>query len=268
MRWVFLEDRTCLESEAKIPIEDRGYLFGDGVFRTLRVEEGRIAFFNEHLKQLKNDCMALQLDCPLIEESLLYHLIHLNQAYHGIWRLKLVLSAKTREKKIAPSRLLITLQPYSLPNESLKLVTYSHGIAQALAKVKSLAYLEYLLACSYAQDLLADDALLIGEGQTLLECSKANFLWHFDGTLYFVNPFLPYYQGVMQNICLKAAVKAGFKTQACQIRLQDIPQGANLFATNALRGIKPVTQVDGQVFSQNKEFEEEIHFALNSAEFD
>lgn len=255
MRTVFFEHSFIEKSRASLAICDHGFLFGQGIFRTLKVAEGKVMHLQEHLQKLNADCSFLSLPLPNISEEEIQNLIAENEAYHGIWRLKIIVS----------NSLLITLEPYSFSKKSKMLTVFPQCIERPSAKIKSLSYLDNLLVSKYALDQGFDDGLILTHDKSILECSKANLLWVHQGFLYFTDPSLPYYEGVMQQLCIKAAVQLGLKVQPCKTKLEDIPaEDAFLFTSNAMQGLIPVTQIEERIFSRNRELEEEFLQELNS----
>ncbi len=87
-RWVFLNGQICLEQDAKIPINDRGFLFGEGIFTTIRVRQGKCEFLQSHLKRLEEQAKNLNFDISHLQFDWISKIIQYNKAYEGIWRLK------------------------------------------------------------------------------------------------------------------------------------------------------------------------------------
>lgn len=254
MRTVFFEDSFIEMSRVSLSVSDRGFLFGEGIFRTLRVSEGKIAYWQEHLQKLKADCHFLSLPMPSISEGEINHLILKNGAYCGTWRLKIIVS----------SSLLVTLEPYTYSQETKALAIFPQCMEKPSSKVKSLSYLDHLLISKYANNHKKDDALIVNHEKMILECSNANFLWLHRDSFYFSEPSLPYYEGVMQQLCLRAAMNLGFKVIPSKTKPEDLPVDAFLFTSNAMQGLVPVTQLEEAVFSRNLPLEKEFRQQLNS----
>ena len=84
---VYLNGEFFLEKNALIPATDRGFLFGDGVFRTIKIQEGHPQFWPQHLQKLKHDCEILGIIPPKISSEIIQELIDKNLAHKGTWRL-------------------------------------------------------------------------------------------------------------------------------------------------------------------------------------
>ena len=254
MRSAYFNYSLINESHASLAISNRGFLFGEGVFRTLRVSKGQVFYWQKHFQKLNADCQFLSLPSPAISEEDMQNLIVENGAFNGTWRLKIIVS----------DSLIITLEPYNFSQVEKHLTVFPHSIERPSAKVKSLSYLDNMLVSKYALENGYDDGLILNHEKAILECSKANFLWAHHGSLYFSDPSLPYYEGVMQQLCLETATQLGMKTLPCKFKLEDIPSNAFLFTSNAMQGLIPITKIDERIFPRNLEMEEEFGQRLNS----
>jgi 4-amino-4-deoxychorismate lyase len=258
----------CPEDEVKIPLNDRGFLFGDGVFTTLRLENGTIEALERHLKKLNEQCHALNLAPPKIKKSWLDALIAKNQAAKGIWRLKILLTGGNEDNlRLAPKRcgeLIITLKPYKgLSYSPRRLGCYPTPIHSSIAKVKSLAYLERLLVKEYALNNGFDDCVVKDFEGHLLETAYANLFWRKEDQLFFPDPELPYYFGVSLERVMDGVKKDNINTSF--IKAKEIPEQAQVYLCNSLIGICPVVLFGKQSFSRDLPFEAMLYAAYKSA---
>lgn len=89
---VYYNGEMVPEEEVKIPLFDRGFLYGDGAFAVIQINEGVPLFLKEHVKQLQKHCMSFNLVMPPLESETIQQLITHNLATQGIWRLKIVVT--------------------------------------------------------------------------------------------------------------------------------------------------------------------------------
>ena len=254
--------------EAKISIFNRGFLFGDGVFTTLRVDHGKIGYLSEHLAGLQEQCRYLSLDFPEIKESIIYELIDLNKAHKGVWRLKIIVacSEETLLYRLPTNRkssLIMTLAPYEgLYCHPVRLCTYPYAYQSELAKVKSLAYLERMRIKQYALTKGYDDAVVYDPQRYLLETGFANIFWKDEEGLHIPDKGLPYYFG----ITLKQAIKLAEKGQLplSYEKTKSIPYRAQVFMCNSMAGICPVIEIDGMTYSRDPVFEKQFWESYNT----
>jgi 4-amino-4-deoxychorismate lyase len=249
MSTVYLGDTFLPAEEARISIFNRGFLYGDGVFTTVRVSEGKIQFLESHLKKLRQQCDFLHLECPQFPSEVFPELIRLNQAKKGTWRLKImaVCSEDGAARYLPPRNSLGTLSMTlyeGIYGQSLRLGIYPFPVASSLAKVKSLAYLERLRIKDYALALGLYDALVLGVEKVPLETAFANIFWKNDRGLHFPHPSLPFYEGVIFEGIIQQAHELGypvnFETSGFSL------EGSQAYICNSMIGLCPVEEIGDQ----------------------
>lgn len=247
-------DGKCLrEEEACLPINDRGFLFGDGVFTTLRVCDGKVEFIELHLERLKQQCLQLNIIPPPIPLEWLGDLIKANQAIQGIWRLKIIVTGGNDPVLRLPKRkhghLVMTLQPYSIqPLTPCRLCLYPEPIHRPVAALKTLSYLDRLCVYEYAQQKGFDDAI-VRDGH-LLETAFSNLFWIVDNQFFAPDESLPYFKGIILN-----ELKKNFTFQSAE----NIPKNSHVFICNSLIHFRPVIEIEGNTFSRQPQLEEIIY---------
>ena len=90
--WVYLNDQFVEDDQARVSVFDRGFLFGDGVFETIRVYDSHLLFLNRHLQRLHQSCECLGLSLPTPKPDwgpLLKELIERNNLNHSMIRITL-----------------------------------------------------------------------------------------------------------------------------------------------------------------------------------
>ncbi|NGX54275.1 MAG: Aminodeoxychorismate lyase [Chlamydiae bacterium] len=245
MNIVCLDGKYLPEDQATIPINDRGFLFGDGLFTTILVRDGRPFFLKAHIKQLLRQCAELKITPPQIHEEAISTLIEKNQATSGSWRLKIVITAGNGPERALPSRefghLLLTLTPYTPPPEKpLELAVYPHPIDHSHARIKSLAFLNRFTVMEYAHEQGADDAITQSADGVLLESAFGNLFWIYEGTIYTPDPALPLYFGVTLSEFLK---QTELPVRYGRWKVDEIPEEGSLFRTNSLTLIRPIARI-------------------------
>ena len=255
MNIVYLDGEYLPENLATIPINDRGCLFGDGLFTTILVRGGRPIFLKAHIKQLLRQCAELKITPPQINEETISALIEQNRATAGSWRLKIVITAGNSPELSLSSReyghLLLTLKPYTPPPEKpLELVLYPHPIDHSHARIKSLAFLNRFYVMEYGREHGADDAVTQTEDGTLLESAFGNLFWVYEGTIYTPDPALPLYFGVTLAQFLE---NTELPVRYGRWKVAEIPEEASLFRTNSLTLIRPIACVGNRCFKLRSE---------------
>jgi 4-amino-4-deoxychorismate lyase len=262
-RWVFLNGDFSLEQEAKIPVTDRGFLFGEGMFTTVRVHKGNCELFKEHLKRLQRQAEDLNFYLPTLHFEWIQELILRNQALEGTWRLKIIMSIKQELGVRTIGNLLATLHPYQERTaESCSLCIFPFPYERPLAHVKSLSYLDQLYIRNYAFQQGYEDAITRNADGILLETSCSNLFWIEQEKCWIPDQQLPYLKGVfLQALCRHLSLPIHFVRATIDL----LPSNANIYTCNALTHIRPVISIDHRSFQRNEQWEYLLQKATDEA---
>ncbi|SPJ31833.1 aminotransferase class IV [Candidatus Protochlamydia amoebophila] len=266
-KWVCLNGQLMPENQASIPITDRGFLFGDGLFTTLRVEQGQVEFWQSHLERLVHQCHQLRLIFPRLDFKWIEELIRLNLAHKGIWRLKMMITGGDERYLSLPLRQssiqLLTLQSYKLePFTPCRLTLYPSPIVKPTAHLKSLSYLDRLYVYDYANLKGYDDAVVCNCEAYLLETAFSNLFWIKNCQLYIPDPSLSYLQGIFLTNLIKYLK---FPIHFFKGGIEDIPNEATIFISNSLNHLRPVTEIDHRIFSRHLDLEKQLQEVIQLA---
>ncbi len=235
------------DEEARIPISDRGLLFGDGAYATIQVREGTPLFVETHLERLQEQCHSLNLLMPPLTQATIFELIRLNQAQSGIWRLKVIVTGGDETALYLPERegrLLMILKPSEAPsNEPLKIGIFPHPFHLCHASFKSLAHLNRLYIMEEARKQGVDDCLTLTENEIVLELAFGNLCWVIEKTFYTPSRNLPLYFGVTLTKIIERVKSQGYRIEEVEVGVEELPQGAAYFRTNSMGGIRPIAQI-------------------------
>lgn len=248
---VFWEGKFIPEAEAFVPITDRGFLYGEGVFTTLKVNHGRIEAYEAHLQRLKLHTESLMLKLPVLEVDSLKDMVLFNHALQGAWRLKILFTSGSNRSDLEfqchqPGGLLMTLEPFINPfsiNHPVKLGIYEFPIVKPLSRIKTLAYLDRLLIKKAAKRVNCDDCVTMTESGILLETGFSNLFWIDSKIVYLPEAELPYLQGISLRFCLKVLQEMGFAIHYCKPNLKMIQNFSHCFVCNSLMGPQPVSKI-------------------------
>lgn len=232
MPYVILNGELLPESEARIPLEDRGFLFGDGVFETIAVHQGVPYQWELHLARLQAGLAELQI--PFQTNDLFKyasHLIEKNQLTEGILRLHITRGAGSRgylPTGNTPTCLLQTRPAPQTPDAPVGLwvSTYEKISPRALPVQHKLAQgLNSTLARMEAQKHGCFEALQLNANGEICEASSANIFW--------------YSEGILHTPTLECGLLAG-TTRAALLRLRPLPMREGTYTLNALQSAECV----------------------------
>ncbi|MCB1135629.1 MAG: aminotransferase class IV [Chlamydiia bacterium] len=235
MRSVVLNGTLLDATQASIPITDRGFLFGEGVFTSMRVQEGQIWAFDHHCRRLARQSEAVGLQVrPLLRDDC-QRLLDANGCHHGLWRLKVL---------VTPAIQLLTVEPFVQETQPLRVITYPDPVCGPWQRIKSLAYAERLWLRRWAQDQGFDEVLTLGPQGEVLELASSNLFWKLGDRYFTPDPVLP----LLKGVCLELLEEAGVSFTPIRCRPEDIPPDAQVFACNAVQGVRSVRSIDAATY--------------------
>src|SRR5437667_4030709 len=258
--WIYLNDRFVPKEEAKISVFDHGFLYGDGVFETLRAYRGKAFMLNEHLARLEKSAARLQIPMPVkrsrlsafVAESLEKN--QLTEAY-----LRITGSRGPGEIGLEPAlcrspTFVVIANPFEPYPESF----YRDGVSVAVVQtrrnlpealppqVKSLNYLNNILAKMEATALGAYEALLLNQHGELTEGTTSNVFVSLGGRLLTPAQDCGILAGITRNLALQLARELKIPAEETRLTAADLAIADECFLTNTTVEVLPVTQVDGQ----------------------
>ncbi|HKW86021.1 MAG TPA: aminotransferase class IV [Nitrospiraceae bacterium] len=256
--WVFLNDRFVERKEATVSVFDRGFLYGDGVYETLRAYSGRIFMLSKHLARLQRSGHLIGLDIPIPEKdwpALLNEAISrngLSDAY-----LRITISRGEGEIGLDPSLcrhptvviVVLPFQPYPRhlfrEGVSLTIAHIRRNLPTALPPhVKSLNFLNNILAKREALQAGAFDALMLNADGHLAECTTSNLFFVRAGRLCTPSVACGILDGITRAVVLQIAREQGIPVEEGAYAAEALKQADECFLTNTSMEIMPVREVD------------------------
>ena len=148
----------------------------DGVFRTLKVQDGVVVSLSRQLEKLIIDCERIQIVPHLPSHKQLQQLIEDKQAHEGLWRLKLIVTAEPREAfHQVHGKTDFSLISYTPTHDPLHLKIYPIPFHRLNCKVKGLDYQEQVSLLDWAHHHHCDDVLIYDDEGTLLNLQSVIF---------------------------------------------------------------------------------------------
>tara|TARA_B100000745_G_scaffold112596_2_gene72491 strand:- start:982 stop:1842 length:861 start_codon:yes stop_codon:yes gene_type:complete len=250
----FLNGDFFSASMARISAGDRGFLYGDGLFETIRVHDARPFLWEWHMMRLTDGAVSLGIALPQTTESLLgnvHELIRRNSMSESVMRIALSRGVGERGYGVTgeeqPTLLITQHSPPTTPAKPLSLVSTSARVAigDPLTKVKSANKLSSILAKRDAAAQGADDGLILNSDGNVTETSSANLFWVEGGTLHtppLSDGVLP---GVTRRLVVGLASALGQAVREESVASDRLQQADAVFVTSAATGVIAVGQVNG-----------------------
>ncbi len=249
------------ENSDKISVTDRGLQFGDGVFETIRVFEGRAIWWQSHLSRLLEGCRHLHFThLPNTERLQQEADFLISTCASGV--LKIIItrgcsnSGYATSDSLQPNRILSLtpgLRHHSKAEQGIHLGICQQRLANGklLAGVKHLNRLEQVLGRLQCQQKGWDEGVMLDYRDRVIEGSMSNlFIWHDEHLL---TPSLE--NAGIRGLCRKKVIdmseKAGIKLSRSTLKLEDLTAASAMFVTNSLIGIWPVAKFNNQALTIN-----------------
>lgn len=263
---IYIDGKFYPEDEAKISVFDHGLLYGDGVFEGIRAYEGRIFKLEEHLRRLEDSAKAILLKIPLDRDTLRAAVLETckrNKMKAGY--LRLVVTRGKGYLGLSPDRCKtptiiiiaseLELYPEKYYREGLRVVTvptWRNSPAALDPAIKSLNYLNNILAKIEGQQAGAQEVILLNPQGMVAECSGDNIFLIRDQVL--ITPKLSSgaLNGITRNTVLEIAQEAGWKTREDDVRRYDLFTAEEMFLTGTGAEVIPVVEVDGRTIGTGK----------------
>jgi len=227
--------------EVHLPPDDPGFLFGDGLFETLRVDDGRARDVEAHLDRLLAGLRRVKIEIPEDRRGLRRAVAQVAEAAPApVARLRITITRGTR---------LIITTPYEPPGED----AYRNGVAVRLlpqyridsggplAGLKSLSYQANRLALLRAEAQGAWEALLINEGGRLVEGTRSNVALVFSEGVF--TP--PRTDGCLPGTVRRRLLEIG-EIQEWPLSPEDLANAREVVLMNSLIGVLPVSKINGR----------------------
>ncbi len=263
---VYLDGKFVDEAEAKVSVFDHGLLYGDGVFEGIRLYDGNVFRLEEHLERLEYSAKAILLPLPLDRGQLreatceTCRINGLRDAY-----IRLVVTRGPGDLGLAPwlcpkpclfiiaSR--ITLYAQEHYDKGLAIVTVPTrriGPAALPPTVKSLNYLNNILAKIEARQFGALEAIMLNDQGYIAECTADNVFIVHKGRV--ITP--PATQGALRGITrgaiLDIARELGLPVEETELTRYDAWCADECFLTGTGAEVIPVVKLDGREIGTGK----------------
>jgi branched-chain amino acid aminotransferase len=258
-RLLWVNGELLPAGEAALDPLDRGFTLGDGLFETMRVRGGAVPHIERHLSRLRVGAAVLELS-PLPKDESLKDAIGKTLAANELAEaaVRLTISRGVPENRgLLPEpepkpSLVIHAEPFAgYPAE-----LYDRGARalisriprnerSPLARIKSLNYLDNVLARREAEARGADDALLLNTAGDLASASAANLFLLLDGALITPSVTSGALPGTVRELVVAdLAPRVGLEVVERAVRPEELRAAEEALLTNALMGIVPLIEVD------------------------
>jgi branched-chain amino acid aminotransferase/4-amino-4-deoxychorismate lyase len=230
-----------------IPLDDRGLLLGDGLFETLLNTRGALMLAEDHARRMQAGAAVLGLPAPTTAEFVSCASAAVGQAGLSGARaaVRVTLTAGSggrgldRPAELRP-RLFATAAPSAKPETFASLVVAETRRNQAspASRLKTLAYLDNVLARREAAAAGADEAVMLNTLGELACAAAANLFWLQAGVLLTPAPQTGRMDGVMARQVIAAAAAQGLEVRQVRTGVEALDGAEAIFLTSSLIGVR------------------------------
>jgi len=263
---IFINGRLVPKEEATVSVYDHGLLYGDGVFEGIRVYGGRVFLLGEHLVRLYESANAIRLPIPMALDEMtraVEETVAANEIGDGYVRLVVTRGAgtlgldirKTSDPQVIIIADSITLYPPEIYDNGLPLITAStiRNHPGALSpRIKSLNYLNNILAKIEGTDAGTIEALMLNHKGEVAECTGDNIFVVKNGTIKTPPTDAGILEGITRNAVMQLARDAGRDVVEMGLTRHDIYTADECFLTGTAAEVVAVISLDGRTIGDGK----------------
>jgi branched-chain amino acid aminotransferase len=260
---IYLNRKLVPAKEAVVSVLDHGFLYGDGIYETMRVYDGVTFMLDEHLRRLYRSASLIGLTIPLDADSLkrsVYETLIANSLRNAFVRL-------TISRGYGP----IGLDPDLCPEPTVVIITqemkdypksfYEKGISLIIPEtkrnfreainpeIKSLNFLNNILAKIEAKKRGAYDAIMLNVYGKLSEGTISNVFFYKNGILCTPSLECGILDGITRSIVITIAKRDGLKVKEAEFIKEDLYLSEEVFITSTTLEVMPVSKVDDQKYA-------------------
>jgi len=247
---VYLNGTFLPLSQAKIPVLDRGFLFGDGVYEVIPAYGGRLFRLDQHLDRLDHSLRAIRLDSPLQRHqyrTICQELLQgdVDQAVY----LQITRGVALKRDHAFPTEPHPTVVAWATPIDTnlprpIRAIT-CEDIRWQWCHIKAITLLANVLLRQEAIDRGCQEAILIRNGE-VTEGAASNVFAVIDGTV--VTPAKgPYLlPGITRDLILELAAAHGISCAERTLTAEELARAEEIWLSSSIRELVPVVELDGK----------------------
>lgn len=257
MSIVYLNGEFLPAEQAHVPVLDRGFLFGDGVYEVVPAYGGRLLRLDQHLARLEQSLAGIRMHPPLEREAwarILEELIRRNDGGPDISvYLQVTRGVAPKRDHAFPAEVRPTVFAMTSPIPPVPARVLEEGVAAitlddirwSYCNIKAITLLPNVLLRQQAVDGGAAEAILIRDGHAI-EGSASNLFVVLEGVI--VTPplgprLLP---GITRDLVLELCARHGLPHREADITEAELRGAREIWVTSSTKEVVPVTRLDGQ----------------------
>jgi len=250
--------------DARCSCLDRGRLYGDGLFETMRAYHGKIFRLETHLQRLAGAAQRIHLALPMTADDLqtaVQKTLKESELASAYIRLTVTRGVGGSPAQLDASTASVTI--WVRPFSGYPLELYQKGMSAVLAEarrnehsllstLKTLNYLDNLLARAAAQRAGADEAIFLNTSDQLAEAAASNLFIVADGRVLTPPIEAGILPGITRACVLESCATEGIRFTETPLELQQLREAAEAFLTGSIMEIMPLTSFAGKAIGSGQ----------------
>lgn len=252
---VFLNGKFLSSKEAKVSVLAPGFLYGWGLFETMRAYQNKIVYFTQHLKRIEKSSKLLKIKFPytlMRLKEIIQATLKLNGFVDSYVKLLISKSSKYSDTVVIVKR----YKPYSLKRYQQGLAAciwkFRQNADSFLARHKTTGYLFYQSAYLEAKRKGFDEALILNNRGYISEASHSNIFLVKGGHLFTPSLGCGCLEGITRRAILDLAKRYEVKVSEGKFSPADLYSCDEAFLTNSLMGVMPLASLEGKHIGKDR----------------
>jgi branched-chain amino acid aminotransferase len=264
---VYVNGKIAPADQAVVPVYDHGFVYGEGVYETLRTYNKVPFLYDRHIRRLRASADRLLLDVPYDDATMLAWIEQtvaaagpLDEAYIRILHTRGVGELNYDPKSTPAPTTVVIVKPFEAPAPRV----FNDGIRIALVDmlrnhpksvnpiIKSNNLLNNALAMQMAYRSGAEEALMCNFRGELTECSQANFFMVRNGAALTPTSEAGLLEGVTRGFLFEIGREIGIDVREETLYPKDLESAEEMFITSTTRELSPVVNIDGRAVGTGK----------------
>jgi aminodeoxychorismate lyase len=260
---VFLNGQFVAETQAVVSVNDRGFMYGDGLFETMRVFNGKPFRMAQHLERMVRGADFLKIKLPFTPKELQQfatQLVEKNQMLDSVLRVLVTRGPGERgytpKGADTPTVVMTThpaapLDPNGPPQWSLITSSFRIPASDPLSSFKTTNKLVSIMARAEAEEKGADEALITNTNGEVAETAGANLFWIYHDKICTTPTGRGVLPGLTRAVVLEICQVLALPTNKRVIKPEALRNAEGIFLTQSALGVIAIASLDGETVPQS-----------------
>jgi branched-chain amino acid aminotransferase len=260
---IYLNNKLVPKGKAMVSVYDHGFLYGDGIYETLRVYDGVVFKLSEHIDRLFSSASMIGLSVPKSPAAItgaVYKTLSANKHKDAVVRITVSRGAGPLglDPGLCPKPTFVIMthafKPYPRRSYqkglSIAIVNTKRNYGKALnPQIKSLNFLNNILAKIEAKEMDVQEAIMLNYRGYIAEGTVSNIFFVRDSTLCTPSLKVGILGGITRSIILALARKSKIRLKEGQFKPVDLYEAQEVFISNTTMEVMPVHEINNKIIS-------------------